>query len=187
MAGPMKYLLQLKLNESGWLTLLEKEILLRVYATFTRLQLIIGKEQETTESSAWTVSFTNQRLLMTSQKLSASNKVEVVGWALDRCFIHEIQDCAGGLFKASKRIRLILKDPNVRSSEEVFFELRFPEDDSSELKKSFRNVQKIVDLCFACEKDSLEDFQKLFNSNEALVNMVSDFDFSFICVYLFVL
>lgn len=167
----MDYLSQVKADaRSGRFILLEKEIPLHGYATFTGLQLMIGKEPMFTEC---TVSFTNQRLLMT-RKLSPSSNGEIVGWALDRQFIHAIKDCAGGLFKSSKRVRLVIKDPRLQQpTEEDYFELKFPEEDFSELKQSFLNVLKIVDLCQACEEDRLEDFQILLQSNPTLVNIVS--------------
>lgn len=173
MAGPMKYLFELKPDKTGRFSLLANEIGLQGYVSFTGLQLIIGKEQHDTGS--WNVSFTNKRLLMISQKVSSN---EVMGLALDRQFIREIKDCPGGLIKTSKRVRLVIK--GVNSPEEAFFELRFPEEDVTELKQSFLNVLKIVDLCVAY--DSIEKFKELLKSNEALVNMVSNFDFSFICV-----
>eukprot|EP00599_Poterioochromonas_sp_BG-1_P011649 CAMPEP_0173155278 /NCGR_PEP_ID=MMETSP1105-20130129/14007_1 /TAXON_ID=2985 /ORGANISM="Ochromonas sp., Strain BG-1" /LENGTH=584 /DNA_ID=CAMNT_0014071667 /DNA_START=25 /DNA_END=1776 /DNA_ORIENTATION=- len=170
MAGPMNFLLELKPDKTGRFTLLADEIGLQGYASFTGLQLIIGKEQQNNTGS-WTVSFTNKRLLMISQKVSSN---EVTGLTLDRQFIREIKDCPGGLIKASKRVRLVIK--GVNSPEEAFFELRFPEEDVTELKQSFLNVLKIVDLCLAY--DSIEKFKELLKSNEALVNMVSNFDFS---------
>eukprot|EP01040_Poterioochromonas_malhamensis_P001785 gene1785-1906_t len=157
--------------KSGRFILLEKEIPLPGYATFTGLKLMIGDEPMLTEC---TVSFTNQRLLMT-RKLNPSSHGEIVGWALDRQFIHAIKDCAGGLFKSSKRVRLVLKHPRLQQSAEAdYFELKFPEEDFSELKQSFLNVLKIVDLCQACEEDRLEDFENLLQSNSSLVNIPID-------------
>eukprot|EP01040_Poterioochromonas_malhamensis_P002799 gene2799-2981_t len=162
MAGPMKYLKQFKPDKtSGSFPLLENEIALQVYATFSGLQLIIGKPEN---PAAWTVSFTNKRLLM------IPHEIELVGWSLDRHFISEIKDCAGGLFKASKRVRLVLT--NSKSAEEVYFELKFPQEDVTELKRAFLNVLKIVDLCFAC--DSVGDFKNLLENNKALVNLPID-------------
>jgi len=168
----MDYLSQVKADaRSGRFILLEKEIPLHGYATFTGLQLMIGKEPMFTEC---TVSFTNQRLLMT-RKLSPSSNGEIVGWALDRQFIHAIKDCAGGLFKSSKRVRLVIKDPRLKHpTEEDYFELQFPEEDFFELKRSFLNVLKIVELCQACDEDRLEDFQILLQSNPTLVNIPID-------------
>ncbi len=97
----MHYFSPLELDAiSGNFIFREKEIQLRGYATFDRLQLIT--QPQFTECA---VSFTNERLLM-SQKLDD----KVVGWGVERKYISAIYKC--GLF--SKRVRLILKDPTLQ-------------------------------------------------------------------------
>ncbi len=165
----LDYLSPILTNGSNKFLLREQEIPLQPYATFTGLQLTRGKELILPEC---TVSFTNQRLLMT-RRIGTGN--EVFGWGLDRQFIHAIKDYKRGLFKLSKRVRVELKDPaSQQYHEECFFELKFPEEDFFELKQAFLNIQAIVNLCQSCEEDRLDDFQRLLANNPDLVNMVSN-------------
>ncbi len=153
---------------SGYFILREKEIPLRGYAKFDRLQLIMISQPILPEC---TVSFTNERLLM-YQKL----KDTVVGWGVERKYISAIENC--GWFY--KRVRLTLNDPMLQQKD--YFELKFPQENFSNLKKAFINILKMLDLCQACEEDRLEDFQKLLQINLKLVNLVSDFKPSFVHV-----
>lgn len=131
------------------------------YTTFTGLQLILVQVGETMNQCS--VFLTNERLFITR------NLDE--GWALDRQFIHAIEDCSGGYFKSSKRVLFKLKDPQHKLQPSLF-ELRFPEED---VKQLFLNIQKMLDLCQACKEDRLEDFQNLLQVNPTLlVNLVSD-------------
>lgn len=165
----MHYLSPLESDEvSGNVILREKEIQLRGYATFDRLQLIIISQPILPEC---TVTFTNERLLM-SRKL----KDKVVRWGVERKYIRATENC--GLF--SNRVRLILKDPTLQ--EEDHFELKFPEANFPKRKNAFITILKMLDLCQACEEDRLEDFQTLLQRNLKLVNLVRDFEFSFVCV-----
>eukprot|EP01040_Poterioochromonas_malhamensis_P001778 gene1778-1897_t len=135
------------------------------YASFSGLQLIIEKEPFLANC---TVSFTNQRLLIT-HKFDDQNLFWIEGWALDRKFIHAIKDCSGGL------VLIEVNDPSLQQyQKECFFELKFPEEHFFELKQAFLKIQTILDLCQACVEDRFEDFQCLLENNPELVNIPID-------------
>eukprot|EP01040_Poterioochromonas_malhamensis_P002795 gene2795-2977_t len=146
---------------SGNFILREKEIPLRGYAKFDRLQLIIICQSILSEC---TVSFTNERLLM-YQKLQDT----VVGWGVERKYLSAIESC-GWFYQ--RKVRLILNDPTFQRKD--YFELKFPQENFSNLKNAFINILKMLDLCQACEEDRLEDFQNLLQSNLKLVNLPID-------------
>ncbi len=151
-------------SDNGRFEFQRMEIPSRGYTTFTGLDLIHGKARETL--SQCNVIFTNERLFITR-----NFEGNLEGWALDWQFVRAVEDCSGGLFKASKRIQFKLKHPQ-ETLQPSLFELRFPEED---VKQLFLNIKKMLDLRQACEEGRLEDFQKLLQVNPTLlVNLVSD-------------
>jgi len=152
------YWFRLTRMKSGRFYFQRKEIPQQGYATFTGLQLILGRGETLDQCN---VIFTNERLFITRN---------LDGWALDRQFIHTIENCPGGLFKSSMKVQLKLKDPETKLQPSQF-ELRFSEED---VKQSFLNIQKIMELCQACKDDRLEDFRNLLQGNPTLVNLPID-------------